>query len=73
MFKRAMVIFFEGKTTIGLEDSRYMALIPFFVLGNVTIGGTTLGKGWCYDVFGKCILDVPEGGRVGSWVISHVK
>lgn len=72
MYKRAVVIFYTT-TTIGLDISLYMALIPFYVLGDVTIEGISLSKGYCYDVYGKCTLNVPEGSRVGSWVISHVK
>jgi hypothetical protein len=70
--KRGTAVFFEGQKQFGL-DSSYIALIPFHVSDGVTIGGIPLEEKYCYDVFGKCILDVPPGGKVGTWVISFVK
>jgi hypothetical protein len=63
----AMQVYLAGTTTVG---DPYMALIPFYVSGNVKIQEKNLQPNVCYNVFGKCDLTVGNGGKLGAWVYS---
>ncbi|KMU73829.1 hypothetical protein CISG_10216 [Coccidioides immitis RMSCC 3703] len=63
--KCSTVLFFKGKTEFGIHSS-YTTLILFDVSAGVMIGGIQLEEKYCYDIFGKCTLSIPAGGRVGA-------
>lgn len=72
MIKQSIAVFFEGPTEFGLH-CQYTALIPFHISEGVTIGGIQMEEKYCYNIFGRCALNIPVGGKVGAWMISFVK
>lgn len=49
-----------------------MAIIPFYIAGNVMLGNCVVQMGWHYHVYGECQLSVQNqsgvSGKLGAWV-----
>ncbi|KAJ5473954.1 hypothetical protein N7475_003520 [Penicillium sp. IBT 31633x] len=64
--KPAIQVFFPGETTVGRP---YMAIIPFYISGKVTVGSKPVELKRHYHVSGECPLLVErEEGKLGAWV-----
>lgn len=67
--KPAIQVYFPGETQVGPP---YMAIIPFYISGNVMLGDCAVQMGWHYHVYGECRLSVQNqhgvDGKLGAWV-----
>lgn len=67
--KPAIQVFFPGETKVGRP---YMAMIPFYISGKVTIGSKLVEMKRHYHISGECSLlvesEAGEEGKLGAWV-----
>ncbi|PGG94953.1 hypothetical protein AJ80_10077 [Polytolypa hystricis UAMH7299] len=69
-YRRNVTVFFPGIHVIGKP---YMALIPFYVSGDVKIEGRSIRLRSCYDIYGSCDLEIPTNGKLGAFLMLDVK
>ncbi|EGE86611.2 hypothetical protein, variant [Blastomyces dermatitidis ATCC 18188] len=68
--RRNVTVFFPGIHAVGKP---YMMLIPFYVRGDVKINETSVELRSCYDVYGRCNLEIPTDGKLGPFIILDVE
>ena len=67
--KPALQVYFPGITIVGQP---YMAIIPFYISGKVTLNKEPVQMNRYYHAYGECPLSVKDepgsSGKLGAWV-----